>query len=289
MIDKYYLLASTRLVNSDLHKFSPIVFSIISGLLHCFADCIFQVQRVHVMQFMVEHMHHFLRDAHLEPQETYASMRRLVKILQSIYLITLYFISKMLYIANVLAQLSVMNHLLGTNYSWYGMEMLVKLMRGESWATSDTFPRVTFCDFWIRVVGHSQRYTVQCALPANLLNEMIYTFLWFWYVFVCICTAGSFFIWFGRIVFLPGIEKYITTRLIAGINIDQRDPLDEYEAELVQQFIFDYLRRDGIFIMFLVAKNTSDVIAAEFICSVFKRYDGPKPHPLIERHYQEDF
>ena len=241
------------------------------------------------MQFMVDHMAFFLRDAHMEPLERHVTVRRVVKFGQAIYLLTLYLFVKLLYMFNVLWQLSVMNNLLGTDYSWYGIEMVFKLMRGESWEKSETFPRVTLCDFWIRVVGHVQRYTVQCTLPANLLNEMIYTFLWFWYVFVAICTGGSFLLWACRIIFLPGIEKYITSRLIAGINIDQRDPLDEYEAELVKQFIFDYLRRDGLFITWLVAKNTSDVIAAEFICSTFKRYDGPKPFPLIEQNHQDDF
>ena len=247
------------------------------------------VARKHVMQFMVEHMAYFLKDAHMEPLESSDLSRGLVRIVQSSYLITLYLIVKLLYFANVTSQIWAMNHLLDADYSYYGLHMVGKLMRGESWAVSETFPRVTLCDFSVRVVGQHQRYTAQCALPSNLLHEMIYTFLWFWFVFVAFCTCGSFLIWCMRIIFLPGVEQYITSRLIAGINIDQRDPLDPYEAELVRQFIFSYLRRDGLFLTWLVAKNTSDVVAAEFICSMFKNYDGPKPCPLIEKGLIQDY
>ena len=204
--------------------------------------------RLEIMRYMVNHLTRFLREAHIG-EAGYPLCKHVAKIIMSYYLVILYLLIKLLYIGNVIGQIYLMNLFLNTEYHWYGIEVLKNLRRGESWSTSERFPRVTLCDFKIRVVGNVQPYTVQCALPVNLLNEMIYTFLWFWFVFVALCTCASFGMWFIRIAFLPGVVKYISIRLLTSSECsDINVKLSSKEKKLIGKFVNNYLRRDGLFI-----------------------------------------
>ena len=224
--------------------------------------------RSEIMRYMINHMTRFLREAHIG-ESGYPLCKQFWKVFMSYYLVTTYLLIKLLYITNVLGQIYFMNLFLNTEYHWYGVEVLASLGKGDSWSTSERFPRVTLCDFKIRVPGNVQPYTVQCALPVNLLNEMIYTFLWFWFVFVTLCTSVSFAMWFIKIAFLPGVVKYISVRLITSSECsDLTVKLNTKEKLMISAFVHNYLRRDGLFMVWMVAKNTSDVVAAELIAGI---------------------
>ena len=152
----------------------------------------------------------------------------------------------------------------------YGFEVLKRMVKGEDWTTSDRFPRVTLCDFKIRVLGNIHRYTVQCSLPLNLFNEKIFIFIWFWFMFVFIATTGSLIMWLIDSIYIPRQIRYIRSRLIA------MDKLHHASDKTVNRFVRDYLRRDGLFIIRLVTKNASDLIAAELIAGLFEHFKDHK-------------
>ena len=90
------------------------------------------------------------------------------------YLLTLYMSTKVLYFANVIFQLFMLNIFLGTNYHFYGIEFIRDIIFGQTWnAASPRFPRVTLCDFEIRQMGNVHRHTVQCVLPINLFRSVL--------------------------------------------------------------------------------------------------------------------
>jgi hypothetical protein len=159
------------------------------------------------------------------------------------YLILVYLFIKVLYISNIVGQVFYLNEFLATDYHLYGIEVLQHMVVGEDWTISDRFPRVTFCDFKIRVLGNIQRYTVQCSLPLNLYNEKIFILIWFWFIFVGIVTLGSLMMWAVTTLVWPYQIRYIRSRLMA------MDKLNEAPDELVKCFTCDYLRRDGLFII----------------------------------------
>ena len=63
-----------------------------------------------------------------------------------------------MYVGNVLTNLLLVNKFLETDeYSVYGFGVLKDLLFGRSWMDSGNFPRVTLCDFEIRVLGNIHR------------------------------------------------------------------------------------------------------------------------------------
>ena len=182
------------------------------------------------------------------------------------YLIISYCVLKLIYIFNVLGQIVWMNIFLDTNYYAYGLHVMRNMLQGHGWSTSDRFPRVTLCDFPIRTLGNVQNYTVQCSLPLNLFNEAIFIFLWWWYVFIGVATVGSLLMWLGTSLYLPQQCRFIRSRLIAI------DKLKHDDDDKVENFVHNYLRRDGLFIIRMVVKNASDIIGAELIAGLWDHY-----------------
>lgn len=172
-------------------------------------------------------------------------------------------------------QVFLLNTFLGTDYHAYGLDVLTKFASGEPWQESYRFPRVTLCTFQIRTLGNIHDYTVQCSLPMNLLNEIIFTFLWFWFIFVALATLGSFFTWAINCLSLSRRVSYVKIRLIA------MDQLDKHNESNVVDFVRVYLKTDGFFVVMMVAKNSLDSIAAELLCGLWAHYKDR--HKLRDR------
>ena len=70
--------------------------------------------------------------------------------------------------------------------------------------------------------------------------------------------------------------SYCKTRLITmGImgNIDNDKQVDSDRVEI---FVREFLRRDGIFLIYLISNNASDLIASEVVLGLWQNYWGPK-------------
>jgi hypothetical protein len=182
------------------------------------------------------------------------------------YLTIVYLIVKVAYFANAIGQLFLLNAFLGTDYHLYGFDVLRRMFRGEEWTTSSRFPRVTLCNVLIEAVANKHNYTVQCALPMNLFYEMMFIFLWFWIVFVLVVTSLSLLQWVIVSVFIRFQRNYVKDRLIE---------LNRVAPDLdngCRQFVQEYLRRDGCFIIRLVAKNAGDRIAGDLVAGLWDQY-----------------
>ena len=181
------------------------------------------------------------------------------------YLFMMYVIVKLIYILNILLQLHLLNLFLGMDYHMYGFQVMSKMFAGQNWSTSDKFPRVTLCDFSIRVLGNMHKYTVQCSLPMNLFNEIIFIFIWFWFFFVGVVSVCSLLLWLKASVYMPTQRKEIKRRLMAKDMI-------EHDQKLVKKFVYEYLKRDGCFILKLVTRNASDLVASELVSGLWDQY-----------------
>ena len=196
------------------------------------------------------------------------------------YLIALYFYVKVLFIANVVGQLFILNSFLGTEYHMYGIDVLKELSRGEDWTQSPRFPRITMCDLKVRRLGNVQRYTVQCVLPINLFNEKIYLFLWFWMVFVATMSFFSLVTWALRSMFRTDRFRYVKKHLKLMRKLER-----DSDKKLLRHFVEKYLRQDGVFVLRLVGHNTNAITVTEFVCSVWDQF---KDKHVIDRINSDD-
>ncbi|KAH9524006.1 Innexin unc-7 [Bulinus truncatus] len=190
------------------------------------------------------------------------------------YLIGLYIFVKLLYVANVITQFFLLNAFMGNWYNMYGFEVIGGLMSDHAWPDSPRFPKITLCDFEIRQLQNIQTHTVQCVLPINLFNEKIFIFLWFWFVFVASCTCGNFLFWIWRALFRSNRVSYIKKymKLLDQIK-------GEEDKQLIRKFADQYLRDDGVFILRLIARNTSDILLSDIVLklwTMFKKKPGVK-------------
>lgn len=81
------------------------------------------------------------------------------------YIVTLYLLVKLLYIANVVGQLYMLNALLGASYHSYGVDVINAVVNGTDVAASPMFPRVTLCDLRVRHAS-SQRHALSFTAVA---------------------------------------------------------------------------------------------------------------------------
>ncbi|OXA64611.1 innexin inx2 [Folsomia candida] len=84
---------------------------------------------------------------------------------------------------------------LSKEFSTYGIKVL-QFLEGDpedrSDPMADVFPRVTKCDLsTYGPSGSIQRFNALCLLPLNVINEKIFTFLWFWFVAVSFVSLGG--------------------------------------------------------------------------------------------------
>jgi len=136
-----------------------------------------------------------------------------------------------------------------------------------------------------RKVGNIHRFTVQCALPLNLYNEMMFIFLWFWFLAVAGVTVVSLACWAVYAISLPGRINYVRNRLMMvvverpgtgtadrGPDVEGRHSAAVATASDVDRFVRKYLLCDGCFVLRLVADNSSDLIAAQLAAGLYEHY-----------------
>ncbi|ELU16110.1 hypothetical protein CAPTEDRAFT_148862 [Capitella teleta] len=215
------------------------------------------------------------------------------------YLIILFVFSKMLFAANAIGQLFILNNVFQVSYNTFGVDFFNHLANVDDWwLTNPVFPRVTFCDFDVRRLGNTHRYTVQCVLPINLFVEKMYVFLWFWIVLVSILTCLSLATWIIRFLFHSDRLKFLENHLNQMHKLD-----DPGSKKLLKEFLDMYLRQDGAFILRLIAHNTNNITTTEIICSLWdfwlakrkddmpdlEEFEPDQKRPLSDPEYGDKF
>lgn len=197
------------------------------------------------------------------------------------FLVGLYMFIKVLYVVNVISQFFLLNAFLATNYGMYGFEVMKHLTEHGAWKESPRFPRVTLCDFNIRQMVNVQRFTVQCVLPINLFNEKVFIFLWFWFVLVSMLSCINMLVWVYNLYYQKNRVSYAKKYLKLG-----QIALGQHEKKLFKQFADTYLRDDGLFVLRVVGKNSTDLVLTDLVVQLWKIY---RARPISKKNLAEDY
>ncbi|KAE9419237.1 hypothetical protein Angca_004838, partial [Angiostrongylus cantonensis] len=172
-------------------------------------------------------------------------------------LFNLYIIMKVLIFVNLLLQFFLLNHFLGTAYTFWGAGILFDMIRGRQWQNSGHFPRVAFCDLTVREMGNVNNWTVQCVLMVNMFNEKIFIFLWFWFAFLLFCTVINLFIWIHRRISRAARMAFLYDVLTdSGLDTSVSDREEFYE---------DVVKDDGILVLLLLDANGGRLQSGELV------------------------
>ncbi|CAD5126052.1 unnamed protein product [Dimorphilus gyrociliatus] len=239
---------------------------------HKIADMKEKKKREETLTFLSKQIHRFLTATSARKGENNSTLNKIKSAVCSRrfsgYLLMIFLFSKVLYAANVIIQLLVLNKILGTKYGAFGIDFLKGKEHADHWmsSASHTFPTVTMCDFFVRRLGNVHRYSVQCVLPINMYNEKIYVFLWFWFMMVAVITVLNFLTWLIRSI-LPSdklryIKNHLATARFQG----------ELADEKIKYFVTKYLRSDGIFLIRLIGHNCNFITTNDITAALWKEH-----------------
>jgi hypothetical protein len=191
------------------------------------------------------------------------------------YLFSLYFLTRFMYLINSIFQLILLNTLLGhRGNAWFlDIDIMKSIFRyGNPLLDSPYFPRVTLCDVPIREIAEIHRYTIQCALPINILNEKIFLALSFWFSYLIIHNIISFIILI--------IEQFEQQRIkyIKRLTILMENNKQEY----IKNFTNNYLSYDGIFLLRLISHNSSELQTMEILKNIFENYKRTEENKIFD-------
>uniref|UniRef100_A0A0N5AIV2 Innexin n=1 Tax=Syphacia muris TaxID=451379 RepID=A0A0N5AIV2_9BILA len=178
-----------------------------------------------------------------------------------------------LYVLNAAVQLLILNIFLGPEYTLWGYGILKDLLNNRTWNESGHFPRVTMCDFHVRVLGNIHRWTVQCVLMINMFNEKIFIFLWserWWLIFVGILSILSMLYYLFALL-IKSNQRYFVERYLRCTGAISSIPGFREDRQLTE-FTDRYLRPDGVFLLRLIETNGGDLLVGDITAALFERY-----------------
>jgi len=176
-----------------------------------------------------------------------------------------FFLCEFLNFVNVIAQIFFMDYFLEGEFSTYGSDVL-RFTEMEPEEREDpmarVFPKVTKCTFHkYGPSGSIQKLDGLCVLPLNIVNEKIYVFLWFWFLFVAVL-SGLNLVYRTAVVVMP---KF---RLLLLRARSRLAPQDEVETITKKCQIGDW------FVLYQLGKNIDPLIFKELVSDLAKRLDG---------------
>jgi len=257
-----------RIIWATFNKKSGIEVTTLTGAaMECQKKQVVE-DRENSLKYISKHMARFLRTTRKKIGMS-NKLQGMFWRLYGSYLSILYIGTKMGYVLNAVLQLFLLEVMLGLRDHLHGLNFIEKLIFAEPGLESELFPRVAMCDFKIRALGNIRRYTVQCSLPINLFNEKIFICVWFWLVIMTVLSAADLCIWFWYAAYTKQHHQYVKTKLITMGKLQDR----KSNQDKIALFVDEYLRRDGIFLIYLIAENSSDLIASEVTVRLWDLWD----------------
>ena len=164
----------------------------------------------------------------------------------------------------MVGQIYFIDFFLGGEFTTYGLDVVSMTERKNSERDDPMarlFPKITKCTFnKFGPSGTVEKFDGLCVLPLNIINEKIYVFLWFWFVFLSIVT-GLNLTFRLAVSFFPVIREILLrtrTRLVSSTKVES------------------ICRESGYgdwFILYQLGKNMDSIILRDFINGLHQRLE----------------
>lgn len=175
------------------------------------------------------------------------------------FLTGLFVFCKLLYLLTAVGQFFMLNAFMASDFIDLGSAWVKMLTSGQPMRESHRFPRITLCDFKIRLLENVQDWTVQCVLPINLLNEKLFIIIWFWLIIISVINGYSIWKWLYLLAWKESGPQYAWKRIqiLYGRNLKDK--------KICKEFARDFLRHDGCFVLRIIGKNTNEIVALDLL------------------------
>lgn len=180
-----------------------------------------------------------------------------------------FFLCEVLNFVNVIGQIFFIDLFLDYEFSKYGMQVL-EFMGEEAEDRPDpmavVFPKVTKCTFHkYGPSGTVQLHDGLCVLPANIINEKIYIFIWLWLVGLAVIT-GVFLVY--RIAVIAGPAIRVALIAVKGGKSTKRAEVEE----ILEPKAYNFFEKLGDWlVLHLVCKNLNPLLVNDLIKHLHKQ------------------
>uniref|UniRef100_A0A915B1U7 Innexin n=1 Tax=Parascaris univalens TaxID=6257 RepID=A0A915B1U7_PARUN len=193
-------------------------------------------------------------------------------------------------------------------------QVLSDLLCGKPWTESGHFPRVTLCDFEVRYLANLNRYTVQCALLINIINEKVFAFFWCWYLVLMMLTSCSTLFWILNCTFMSEKAEYMLRfmriaesadrskeRKISGHHMGGPFAVVVFAPYLVDKFVAEFLKSDGketllmkkykikVFTLRLIASHAGELVVVDVVRNLWKEFHDRNWREFEQLERSNDF
>lgn len=243
--------------------------------------------RIRTIESLSRHIESALRYQHTATSRTQYTLHRVFKCFNmryyESYVTGMYLATKIMYVGNILTNLVLVNKFLETDeYSIYGLGVLRDLLFGRTWIESGNFPRVTLCDFEVRVLGNNQRHSVQCVLVINIFNEKIFILIWLWFTLLFVASTLDMLYWFSISMFHRDRFRFVLRHLELTSDPDKPELFRKEKRKQVEHFLRTYLKVDGVLVLRMIALHAGVMFCTEITDALWKRYLSQHPENLID-------
>jgi len=181
---------------------------------------------------------------------------------------TLYYMgSKCFNLLNVLFQFYMINRFVGRGRLDWGFKVLHDAANGIFWNQNGFFPRLSYCEFPRDDLADQTIREAYCVLMLNMINEKIFTVLYFWFLALFVVTLID-------LVHSLAIYTFDGMRLHEGKrylkNVQQLAPDALVTSETKNAFVLDVLGRDGLLLLRFVESHAGILVASQVACRLFE-------------------
>lgn len=177
---------------------------------------------------------------------------------------------------NVICQMYFIDFFLGGEFQTYGMDVLNYTgleHEDRPDPMAKVFPKVTKCTFHkYGPSGTVEKNDGLCTLPVNIINEKLFIFIWFWLIFVAVC-SGLYLIF--RLSTLLAAQMRVGLITVHGGRSCRRSDVEA----ILDPAGFTWTENIGDwFLLHLVCKNLNVLLVNDLIRKLHKTDEDSKSH-----------